>query len=60
MFLIPYDVEILTDVHTVRSDGELNILLVGSGDPRHILKTLSGITESDVIHVRETARLYYT
>ncbi|XP_056593854.1 dynein axonemal assembly factor 3-like [Triplophysa dalaica] len=40
-----------SDVHTVRSDGELNILLVGSGDPRHILKTISGITESDVIHV---------
>ncbi|XP_057178267.1 dynein axonemal assembly factor 3-like isoform X1 [Triplophysa rosa] len=40
-----------SDVHTVRSRGEFNILLVGSGDPRHILKTISGIPESDVIHV---------
>ncbi|KAA0704472.1 Dynein assembly factor 3, axonemal [Triplophysa tibetana] len=48
-----------SDVHTVRSGGELNILLVGSGDPRHILKTLSGITESDVIRVSETETLLH-
>ncbi|XP_051537998.1 dynein axonemal assembly factor 3-like [Myxocyprinus asiaticus] len=40
-----------SDIHTLRSHGELNILLVGSGDPRHILKTITGLRDSDTLHV---------
>ncbi|XP_051969418.1 dynein axonemal assembly factor 3-like [Xyrauchen texanus] len=40
-----------SDIHTLRSRGELNILLVGSGDPRHILKTITGLRDSDTLHV---------
>ncbi|XP_056306343.1 LOW QUALITY PROTEIN: dynein axonemal assembly factor 3 [Danio aesculapii] len=40
-----------TDTHRVRPHGELNVLLVGSGDPRHILKTITGLTHSDTLHV---------
>nr|XP_055038325.1 dynein axonemal assembly factor 3-like [Misgurnus anguillicaudatus] len=40
-----------SDIHTMKSHGELNILLVGSGDPRHILKTISGMRETDSLHV---------
>ncbi|XP_049614271.1 dynein axonemal assembly factor 3-like [Syngnathus scovelli] len=35
----------------VRHEGEVNVLLVGSGDPRHILKTLSGLRDEDVLNV---------
>ncbi|XP_017347855.1 dynein axonemal assembly factor 3 [Ictalurus punctatus] len=34
-----------------RPQGELNVLLVGSGDPRHILKTISGLKDTDSLHV---------
>lgn len=40
-----------SDTHRVRPHGELNVLLVGSGDPRHILKTITGLTHSDTLHV---------
>ncbi|XDV47899.1 hypothetical protein PO909_017441 [Leuciscus waleckii] len=43
--------DLLNSENTVRSDGELNVLLVGSGDPRHILKTITGLTDSDTLHV---------
>jgi len=39
----------------VKSDGELNVLLVGSGDPRHILKTITGLTHSDTLHVCDSS-----
>ncbi|XP_029978478.1 dynein assembly factor 3, axonemal [Sphaeramia orbicularis] len=35
----------------VRPEGEVNILLVGSGDPRHILKTTAGLQDKDSLHV---------
>ncbi|XP_077482498.1 dynein axonemal assembly factor 3 [Stigmatopora argus] len=35
----------------VRHEGELNILLVGNGDPRHLLKTLSGLRDEDILNV---------
>eukprot|EP00064_Thunnus_orientalis_P019296 superscaffoldBa00004765_g19412 len=34
-----------------RHESEVNILLVGSGDPRHILKTVAGLREKDSLHV---------
>ncbi|KAK7118707.1 hypothetical protein R3I94_022264 [Phoxinus phoxinus] len=43
--------DLLNSENMVRSDGELNVLLVGSGDPRHILKTITGLTDSDTLHV---------
>ncbi|XP_067234666.1 dynein axonemal assembly factor 3-like [Chanodichthys erythropterus] len=43
--------DLLNSENTVRSDGELNFLLVGSGDPRHILKTITGLRDSDTLHV---------
>ncbi|XP_054454371.1 dynein axonemal assembly factor 3-like [Anoplopoma fimbria] len=35
----------------VRLEGDFNVLLVGSGDPRHILKTISGLQNQDNLHV---------
>lgn len=35
----------------LRPQGELNVLLVGSSDPRHILKTISGLKDTDSLHV---------
>ncbi|XP_039991721.1 dynein assembly factor 3, axonemal-like [Xiphias gladius] len=35
----------------VRHDGEVNILLVGSGDPRHILKTIAGLRNEESLHM---------
>ncbi|XP_051737433.1 dynein axonemal assembly factor 3-like isoform X1 [Ctenopharyngodon idella] len=43
--------DLLSSENTVRSHGELNVLLVGSGDPRHILKTITGLRDSDTLHV---------
>ncbi|XP_051925398.1 dynein axonemal assembly factor 3-like [Hippocampus zosterae] len=34
-----------------RHEGEVNVLLVGSGDPRHVLKTLSGLKDEDILNV---------
>ncbi|KAM7381745.1 hypothetical protein PAMA_012540 [Pampus argenteus] len=34
-----------------RHEGEVNVLLVGSGDPRHILKTAAGLRDGDRLHV---------
>ncbi|RXN21799.1 dynein assembly factor axonemal [Labeo rohita] len=42
---------LISDTHRVRPHGELNILLVGSADPRHILKTITGLTDNDTLHV---------
>lgn len=35
----------------VRPEGEVNILLVGSGDPRHILKSIAGLQDKESLHV---------
>ncbi|KAL3051372.1 hypothetical protein OYC64_001596 [Pagothenia borchgrevinki] len=35
----------------VKRGGDVNVLLVGSGDPRHILKTISGLQEEERLHV---------
>ncbi|KAM9837955.1 dynein axonemal assembly factor 3 [Aulostomus maculatus] len=35
----------------VRQKGEVNVLLVGSADPRHILKTIAGLGDEDSLHV---------
>ncbi|KAF0025364.1 hypothetical protein F2P81_022245 [Scophthalmus maximus] len=35
----------------VRREGEVNVLLVGSGDPRHILKTIAGLRSEESLHV---------
>nr|XP_020461979.1 dynein assembly factor 3, axonemal isoform X2 [Monopterus albus] len=35
----------------VRHEGEVNVLLVGSGDPRHILKTIAGLQSDERLHV---------
>lgn len=34
-----------------RHEGEVNVLLVGSGDPRHILKTIADLPDKDSLHV---------
>ncbi|XP_058497091.1 dynein axonemal assembly factor 3-like [Solea solea] len=34
-----------------RQEGEVNVLLVGSGDPRHILKTIAGFQKEKGLHV---------
>ncbi|XP_043082250.1 dynein axonemal assembly factor 3-like [Puntigrus tetrazona] len=34
-----------------RLHGELDVLLVGSADPRHILKTITGLRNTDALHV---------
>lgn len=36
----------------VKHEGEVNVLLVGSGDPRHILKTIAGLQNEKSLHVR--------
>lgn len=35
-----------------RPEGEANVLLVGSGDPRHILKSIAGLQDKENLHVR--------
>ena len=35
----------------VKQDGEVNVLLVGSSDPRHILKTIAGLKDTDSLNV---------
>ncbi|XP_068162303.1 dynein axonemal assembly factor 3-like isoform X2 [Antennarius striatus] len=35
----------------VRPEGEVNVLLVGSGDPRHILKTIASLQIEERLHV---------
>ncbi|XP_075949732.1 dynein axonemal assembly factor 3 isoform X1 [Anarhichas minor] len=35
----------------VRLEEDFNVLLVGSGDPRHILKTISGLKSQESLHV---------
>ncbi|XP_071319687.1 dynein axonemal assembly factor 3-like [Trachinotus anak] len=34
-----------------RHEGEVNVLLVGCGDPRHILKTIAGLQNEESLHV---------
>ncbi|KAJ8245843.1 hypothetical protein GJAV_G00260900 [Gymnothorax javanicus] len=41
----------LLGVGSRRRNGEWNVLLVGSADPRHILKTISGLRDSETLHV---------
>ncbi|KAJ8364295.1 hypothetical protein SKAU_G00131260 [Synaphobranchus kaupii] len=41
----------LLNVVSRRQHGKRNILLVGSGDPRHILKTIAGLKGTDTLHV---------
>ncbi|XP_054625472.1 dynein axonemal assembly factor 3-like isoform X2 [Dunckerocampus dactyliophorus] len=41
----------LNDTGPVRHKREVNLLLIGSGDPRHILKTIAGLREEDVLNV---------
>uniref|UniRef100_A0A3Q4AE81 Dynein axonemal assembly factor 3 n=1 Tax=Mola mola TaxID=94237 RepID=A0A3Q4AE81_MOLML len=41
----------LSSMGPVRPEGELNVLLVGSGDPRHILKTAAGLQNDGSLHV---------
>ncbi|KAK2820304.1 hypothetical protein Q5P01_023263 [Channa striata] len=35
----------------VRREGDVNVLLVGSGDPRHILKTVASLQKEERLHV---------
>lgn len=35
-----------------RLEGDANVLLVGSGDPRHILKSIAGLQDKENLHVR--------
>ncbi|XP_072229937.1 dynein axonemal assembly factor 3-like [Leuresthes tenuis] len=42
------------DLHSMgpmRYEGDINVLLVGSGDPRHILKTIAGLQDKQSLHV---------
>ncbi|XP_041938527.1 dynein assembly factor 3, axonemal-like [Alosa sapidissima] len=41
----------LLDVGPERQQGEVNILLVGCSDPRHILKTIAGMKDTDTLSV---------
>ncbi|KAM4624492.1 dynein axonemal assembly factor 3 [Polymixia lowei] len=35
----------------VRQEGEVNVLMVGGADPRHILKTISSLKDTDSLHI---------
>ncbi|XP_046906753.1 dynein axonemal assembly factor 3-like [Hypomesus transpacificus] len=35
----------------VRQEGEVRMLLIGSADPRHIMKTVAGLKDTDSLHV---------
>ncbi|KAM4716000.1 dynein axonemal assembly factor 3 [Anableps anableps] len=41
----------LLSLGPVKSDGEMNVLLVGSGDPRHILKTINDSPDKLNLHI---------
>ncbi|XP_029934086.1 dynein assembly factor 3, axonemal [Myripristis murdjan] len=41
----------LLSVGPERQEGHVNVLLVGSADPRHILKTIAGLRETDSLHI---------
>ncbi|XP_042364613.1 dynein axonemal assembly factor 3-like [Plectropomus leopardus] len=41
----------LLSMGPVRLERDVNILLVGSGDPRHILKTISSLRDEENLHV---------
>ncbi|KAM9425866.1 dynein axonemal assembly factor 3 [Pholidichthys leucotaenia] len=41
----------LLTVGPERKEGDFNVLLVGSGDPRHILKTITGLQDNQSLHV---------
>ncbi|XP_072568766.1 dynein axonemal assembly factor 3 isoform X1 [Paramormyrops kingsleyae] len=41
----------LVSIGAVRQKGRVNVLLVGSGDPRHILKTIAHLRDTDTLHV---------
>ncbi|XP_029102790.1 dynein assembly factor 3, axonemal [Scleropages formosus] len=34
-----------------RQEGDVNVLLIGSGDPRHILKTVAHLGDTDTLHI---------
>lgn len=40
-----------------RLEGEVNVLLVGSADPRHILKTVAGLQDAESLHVSRKNRV---
>ncbi|XP_022075621.2 dynein axonemal assembly factor 3 [Acanthochromis polyacanthus] len=41
----------LLSLGPVRNEGDANVLLIGSGDPRHILKTIAGLQDTQSLHV---------
>ncbi|TMS21809.1 Synaptotagmin-1 [Larimichthys crocea] len=41
----------LLSMGPVRVKGEVNVLVIGSGDPRHILKTIAGLQDEESLHV---------
>ncbi|XP_037547325.1 dynein assembly factor 3, axonemal-like [Nematolebias whitei] len=41
----------LLSLGPVRFEGEINVLLIGSADPRHILKTIAGLHDKQSLHV---------
>ncbi|XP_007233006.3 dynein axonemal assembly factor 3 isoform X1 [Astyanax mexicanus] len=41
----------LLNAGTLRPAGEVNVLLLGAADPKHILKTIAGLKETDTLHV---------
>ncbi|XP_075890509.1 dynein axonemal assembly factor 3 isoform X2 [Nelusetta ayraudi] len=41
----------LLSMGPARPEGDANVLLVGSGDPRHILKSIAGLQDKENLHV---------
>ncbi|KAM9716598.1 dynein axonemal assembly factor 3 [Menidia menidia] len=41
----------LLSMGPVKQEGHVNVLLIGSGDPRHILKTIAGLQDKQSLHV---------
>ncbi|XP_028825780.1 dynein assembly factor 3, axonemal isoform X2 [Denticeps clupeoides] len=43
--------DLLNAAEPVRWEGEVNVLLIGSSDPRHILKTIADLKSKNTLHV---------